>query len=119
MALSVSSRVEDGLAVLELAGTLTLGPTLSGLRGSARQIFQQHKVSGMILEVGGITVTDSSGLGELTVLYTLAANRNCGIRLVGVSPNLRRMLEMTRIDELLPASPSLASAKAELRLASA
>jgi hypothetical protein len=32
-----------------------------------------------------------------------------------VSPNLKKMLEMTRIDELLPACPDLAAAKSDLK----
>jgi len=113
--LSVINRVEDGFAIFELSGSLTLGPSLSNLRESARQAFNREKVLGLILRVAGLTVTDSAGLGELTVVYTMATNRNCPIRLVEVSPSLKRTLEMTRIDELLPASNSLAEAKAELR----
>ncbi len=113
--LSVTNRVEDGFAVFEFSGPLTLGPSLSNLRESARQVFNTNKISGVILRVAGVTVTDSAGLGELTVVYTMATNRNCPIRLVDVSASLKRMLEMTRIDELLPSSSSLAEAKAELR----
>jgi anti-anti-sigma factor len=113
--LSVTNRFEDGFAILELSGSLTLGPSLSTLRESARQAFNTNKISGVILRVADVTVTDSAGLGELTVVYTMATNRNCGIRLVDVSASLKRMLEMTRIDELLPTSRSLSDAKAELR----
>ncbi len=102
MPLSVSNRVEDGFAIFELSGPLTLGPSLSNLRESARQAFNSDKISGLILRVAGVTATDSAGLGELTVIYTMATNRNCPIRLVDVSAGLKRMLEMTRIDELLP-----------------
>jgi anti-anti-sigma factor len=112
--LSVTNRVEDGLAILELSGSLTLGPSLSNLRENARQAFTNN-ISGVVLRVAGVTVTDSAGLGELTVVYTMATNRNCPIRLVDVSASLKRMLEMTRIDELLPTSRSLTEAKAELR----
>ena len=81
----------------------------------ARNVLGANKVSGVILRVANVTVTDSSGLGELTVLYTMATNRKCPIRLVEVTPSLKKMLEMTRIDELLPALNSVSSAKAELR----
>jgi anti-anti-sigma factor len=113
--LSVTSRVEDGVAIFELSGSLTLGPSLSSLREQARNVLGANKVSGVILRVANVTVTDSSGLGELTVLYTMATNRKCPIRLVEVTPSLKKMLEMTRIDELLPALNSVSSAKAELR----
>lgn len=115
MPLSVTNRVEDGFAILDLSGSLTLGPSLSNLRESARQAFNTNKVSGVILRVAGVTVTDSAGLGELTVVYTMATNRNCPIRLVDASASLKRMLEMTRIDELLPTASNLEEAKAELR----
>ena len=115
MALNVTSRIEDGFAILDLTGTLTLGPTLSKLRDTTRAVLADKKIGGLILHVGGINVVDSSGLGELTVVYTIAANRNCRLRLVEVTPNLRRMLDMTRIDELLPSSATIASAKSEIR----
>jgi len=115
LSLTITSRVEDNLAILELAGSLTLGPTLSTLRETARQVLSNNKVSGVILQMAGVTVTDSSGLGELTVVYTLAMNRKCPIRLATVSPNLKKMLEMTRIDELLPACLDIAAAKSDLK----
>jgi anti-anti-sigma factor len=115
LSLTVISRVEDNFAILELIGSLTLGPTLSTLRETARQVLSSQKILGIILQVSGVTVTDSSGLGELTVVYTLAANRKCPIRLVMVSPNLKKMLEMTRLDELLPAAVDIAAAKSELK----
>lgn len=114
MPLTITSRIEDGLAVFDLSGSLTLGPSLNAFRENARQVLNANKVSGVIIQVSNVTVTDSSGLGELTVIYTMATNRKCGIRLVGVSASLKKMLEMTRIDELLPASESFARAKAEL-----
>ena len=115
MPLTVISRLEDNFAVLELSGSLTLGPTLNTLRDTTRQVLSTNKLSGIILQMGGITVTDSSGLGELTVVYTLATNRKCPIRLAMVSSSLKKMLEMTRIDELLPACPDIATAKSDLR----
>jgi anti-anti-sigma factor len=113
--LTVISRIEDHFAILELTGSLTLGPTLSMLRETARQVLSTNKILGIILHMAGVTVTDSSGLGELTVVYTLSAQKKCPIRLVMVSPNLKKMLEMTRIDELLPACPDLAAAKSDLK----
>ena len=115
MPLTVISRIEDHFAILELSGSLTLGPTLNTLRETTRQVLSTNKLKGIILEMAGITVTDSSGLGELTVVYTLASNRKCPIRLAMVSPNLKKMLEMTRIDELLPACPDLSVAKSDLK----
>lgn len=115
LALSVASRIEESFAILELTGTLTLGPTLSLLLDAAREALANPKITGLIVFVGGIVIVDSSGLSQLVLIYTIASKRHCALRLVEVSPNLRRMLEMTRIDELLPSSPTIAAAKNEIR----
>jgi anti-anti-sigma factor len=114
MSLSVSSRLEGNVAVLELDGSLTLGPSLSTLRQTATQTLNESKLEGMILHVGRVTTADSAGLGELTVVYTLAIQRRCPIMLVEVSPTLEKMLEVTRLDALLPSAPDLAAAKKQL-----
>lgn len=118
MPLTVTSRVEDNLAILDLTGPLTLGPSLNTLRDTARQLLSKTGVAGIILRVADVTTTDSAGLGELTVIYTFATRRGCPIRLVEVSPNLRKMLELTRLDGLLPSTGDLATAKKELKKAS-
>ena len=115
MPLHVTSRLEENFGILDLAGSLTLGPSLNGLRETARQVLGSKSLSGMILHVGGVTNIDSSGLGELTVIYTLATKRGCPIRLVEVGPSLHKMLELTRLDGLLPSSQSVAAAKSEMQ----
>jgi len=113
--LNIASRVEDGIAILELSGSLTLGPHLSSLRRAAREALDRANVSGLILQVGGVTMADSSGLGELTVVYSFASKRRCLILLVEVSPTLRAMLEMTHLDGLLPAVSDMATAKKQFK----
>ena len=115
MPLSIVSRSEDGLAILELSGTLTLGPHLASLRRAVRDILESAKISGLVLQVSGLTATDSSGLGELTVVYSVLSKRKCPLLLVGVSPTLRNMLEMTHLDGLLPAAPDINAAKKQLK----
>ena len=117
MALTVTAHQEDDFVVLEIAGPLTLGPPLNSFRETVRRALNGPRLAGVILSVAGVNVIDSAGLGELTVVYTLASKRGCGIRLVGESPNLGKMLAMTRIDGLLPSSVDVASAKKELRSA--
>jgi anti-anti-sigma factor len=113
--LNIASRVEEGVAILELSGSLTLGPQLNALRRAARDALEAGTVSGLILQVSGVTATDSSGLGELTVVYSFASKRRCPILLVDASPTLRSMLEMTHLDALLPAATDMRSAKKRLK----
>ena len=111
MPLKVSSRLQDDIAVLEITGELTLGPSLTALRDAAKRALEPKKPKGMALLLGGVTSIDTSGLGELTVVYTFAARRGCRIVLLDVSPKLGKMLEMTRLDAILPSAADMASAK--------
>lgn len=115
MKLSVTSKVEEHFGILHLAGSLTLSPSLSSLRDATRQILSNSNLTGLILGMKDVTTIDSAGLGELTIVYTFASRRNCSIRLVGVSAGLHKMLEMTRLDELLVTADDLISAKSQLQ----
>jgi anti-anti-sigma factor len=115
MSFVVKSRSEENFAVLELSGPLTLSPALSSLREAARKILGSAKLSGLILQVSGVTNTDSAGLGELTVVYTFASQRSCPLRLVGATPGLLKMLEMTRLEDLFHPVDSVLIAKKQMR----
>jgi anti-anti-sigma factor len=114
MALTVTHRVEEGFGILQLVGPLTLGPSLNGLRETARQLLANGKLSGLIIEVSEVTSVDSAGLGELTIVYNFANRQRLGLRLVGTTPSLLKMLDMTRLEELLPPCKDMQSAKREL-----
>jgi anti-sigma B factor antagonist len=115
MPISFISKMEEGFGILELAGSLTLGPSLRDLRENVRKVLADTKLNGLIVNVAEVSAIDSAGLGELTVLYTLASKRGCPVRLVGVSPGLRKMLELTRLDVVLPAAEDIQSAKKVIR----
>jgi anti-anti-sigma factor len=114
MALSVTQRIDDGFAILQLVGSLTLGPSLSNLRETAKQVLAGGKLSGLILQVDGVTGVDSAGLGELTIVYGFANRQRLGMCLVGSPPSLLKVLDMTRLEELLRPVKDMQSAKQEL-----
>ena len=111
MPLSITTRVENEIAILDLEGALTLGPTLRALREITLEILNQRRPTGLIIQLANVTTADSAGLGELTVVYTYSSKRGCRLALAGVNSNLRTMLEITRLDGLLPVAEDLKSAK--------
>lgn len=115
MAFNVKTRSEDDFGVIELSGPLTLSPGLTTLREAARKVLGAPKLSGLILNVEGVTTADSAGLGELTVVYTFASRCSCPMRLVGATPALLKMLEMTRLEDLFHPVDSVMLAKRQMR----
>jgi anti-anti-sigma factor len=115
MPLTVASRLEEDIGILELSGTLTTGPWLVDVRNKARQLLDGQKLKGLIAHVGAVTKTDTSGLGELTAVYSFASKQGCPIRLVAVRPDLRKVLELTRLDGILPSAADIAAAKRDFK----
>ena len=62
MPLTVRSRVENEIAILDLEGSLTLGPSLHSLRETARQVLAESKLQGIIIEASRLKTADSAGL---------------------------------------------------------
>lgn len=117
MALSITSRPDRNCQVLTVAGSLTLGPNLKNLQQAVRAVLDSSSApDGVILEVSGLRYTDSAGLGELTILYTLCNKKQCILVLTGVPAQLKQMLELTRLDALLPSAPDIEAAKRYVKL---
>jgi anti-anti-sigma factor len=115
MPLTIRSRVENEIAILDLEGALTLGPGLQALREAARKQLTEHRLRGMVLNAADLTVADSAGLGELTIIYTLASRQQCPLVIAGARPNLMTTLEITHLDGLLPTLSDVPAALASLR----
>ena len=115
MALSIGRRMEDGIAILDLNGSLTLGPLLVSVRNAAREALGTAGVAGLVLDMNQVASVDSSGLGELTIVYSSANRHGCPMLLTGVSASLRKMLQMTHLDAVLESEEDLTKAKRKLR----
>lgn len=111
MPLSITSRPDRNFYILTLTGQLTLGPNLKNLQQMARTALEANTPDAVIVEVGGVKYTDSAGLGELTILYSLCMRKHCMLILAGVPNQLRQMLELTRLDALLPSAADTEAAK--------
>lgn len=114
MPLSIEQRIDQNVAFIELSGAMTLGPSLHALSTLTRKLLETPTLTGMILDVSGVTIVDSAGLGELILVYTVAARRNCQVILSGATPSLIHSLEITRLDALLPSAPNAESARKKL-----
>lgn len=114
MSLTIRSRVENEIGILDLEGSLTLGPGLQKLRETVRKILSEAPLRGLVLNAANLTASDSSGLGELTILYTIASRQKCSILIAGARQNLITTLQVTHLDALLPVVPDLETAVAQL-----
>ena len=98
MPLSFESRLVGDVTVLECSGRIVEGAesaallqTLDGLLAMKSQV---------LLHLGGIDFIDSSGLGLLVRVLTRAENASGKLALCAVSPKIREVLRVTRLQSL-------------------
>jgi anti-sigma B factor antagonist len=96
-------RLDRG--VLSLHGPLTMenvSPFLNAVR--------REDAPTMILDFTGVPYLDSSGLGSLVSACTSCAKAGRRIALTGVNPRVRRVFEITKVEQVLLVFPTLADA---------
>src|ERR1041385_259095 len=94
MLLGISSRVVDGVMVVDLIGELSRrAPSIHSLKDLLEQ---SH--SSLVLNLSGISYIDSSGLGQLIAIWTSIGNRGGQLVLLRPSPRVFSQLQMTRLD---------------------
>ena len=96
MSLSINTRKEDGVVVMELSGRLTIGESVLSLRDSVRGLVDGGSLK-FILNLGDVGYIDSSGLGELVSIYTTIKNKEGDVKLLNLSAKAKDLLQMTKL----------------------
>ncbi len=87
---------------LSVTGEIDLA-TAGDLAGPMTSALQRADVTGLIVDFGGVTFCDSTGIAALDHACAAAARRAIPFRLVNVQPGVRRMLELVGLFEALTA----------------
>ncbi|HKD05839.1 MAG TPA: STAS domain-containing protein [Bryobacteraceae bacterium] len=113
MPLAIQARQIRGIPVLDLKGSLTLGPAIAEFEREARRVLAEYRPSRLLLNFKGLAQMDSSGLGEVISIYTFAADAGCSLAVVGANSAVRQLMQITRIDEMVGLFDDEASALTE------
>ena len=95
MTLHATARKHGDVTIVECSGRLVLGEESAQLREMVKGLLATSK--SVVLDLGGVTYIDSTGLGTLVGLYSTARNAGGGIKLAHLSTRTRDMLQMTRL----------------------
>ncbi|HEY4959275.1 MAG TPA: STAS domain-containing protein [Terriglobales bacterium] len=96
MTIQVSTRLVDGVAIVDISGQLRLGDATGKLRDVVQQLARDgyHKI---LLNLSGVVHIDSSGIGELMTTYTSLRNQGGELKLMNLTKNVRNLLQVTRL----------------------
>lgn len=96
MSLTIETRQSGNVVILACSGQITLGEATSKFRNTVREMLGKgHKQ--LLLDLGGVTYLDSSGIGELVGSYTSAANIGATMKLAKLPKKIYDLLQITKL----------------------
>ncbi|WGL50364.1 STAS domain-containing protein [Nocardioides sp. BP30] len=107
MKLTITRRDSEGASTLALEGSVDL-VTRQALVEAGRDVLAEGKA--LTLDMAAVDFIDSTGLGSLVELSREAAARDAVMVVAPRSPRVERVFELTGLDRVWAAAPSLVSA---------
>ena|SRR5215472_14040600 len=106
-------RIEPGITVMELSGKISLGRESQQIEVLVQDLLRRNEKK-IILDVSNVDHLDSTGIGILAYCFG-TLNRNGGdMRIAGASGKVLHLLQITRLDAVLPLCNSVEMACASL-----
>jgi anti-sigma B factor antagonist len=96
MSAKVSTRQVDGVTIVDVSGTITLGEGASAVRDTLRDLISKGDKK-ILLNLSDVSYIDSSGIGELVAAYTSAANHGGTLKLLGLTKRVEDILQITKL----------------------
>ena len=109
MALKITNREVDGVAVLVLDGRIVLGEETSALREKVKSLIGEGKKN-ILLNLSNVTLIDSSGLGALVTAYSSAKSGGASLRLSNLGSRFNELLQITKLYTVFEVSETEADA---------
>jgi anti-sigma B factor antagonist len=96
MSVKINARETPNAMILEVAGRITLGAPGPSVQDGVRELLDtEHK--NIILDLGGVTFLDSSGLGQLVGSYATAISHGCEIKLMNLNKRAYDLMQITKL----------------------
>ena len=109
MALKMTDRMVDGVAVVAIEGRIVLGEESNALREKVKTMLAsgQKKV---VLNMTNVSYIDSSGLGTLVASHTSARAQGANLRLANLGSKFQEILQVTKLVTVFEVYPTEAAA---------
>jgi len=99
MSSSVHTRQAGNVAIIDLAGRITIDSAAGVIRDAIHQTVQSGQRN-VLLNLGGVTYIDSAGLGELSSAYITVSRLGGRLKLLNPQAKVHGMLQVTGLYSL-------------------
>jgi len=96
VSLNLNVRENSGVTVIEISGRLTLGEVATRLTDEVRRLIAAGKKS-IILNLGGLTNMDSSGVGLLVSAFATVHREGGQLKLSNLTSRVKDLLLVTKL----------------------
>ncbi|MBI3669030.1 MAG: STAS domain-containing protein [Acidobacteria bacterium] len=105
MALKITNREVDGVAVLALEGRIVLGEESNAMREAVKSLLAKNQKK-IVLNMDNVTYIDSAGLGTLVAAHHSAKSQNAALRLSNLGSKFQEVLQVTKLLTVFEVFPS-------------
>lgn len=106
-------RMDPDVTVLELTGKISLGRESQRIETIVQDLLRQNDKK-IILDISRVDHLDSTGIGILAYCYGTVNRSNGELRIAGASGKVLHLLQITRLDKVLPLCDSVEAARSSL-----
>ena len=96
MQLTIDVKQVDGISVILPQGSIGVGDEAHFLRDRVKSVLANGSKK-LIINLAGVSLIDSAGLGTLVGLYHSAVSCGARLRLCNLSTFLKELLQITRL----------------------
>ena len=96
VALKMTNREVDGVAVVALDGRIVLGEESNALREKVKALMAEGKKK-VVLNMDNITFIDSAGLGTLVAAHHSVKTQGASLRLCHLGSKFQEVLQITKL----------------------
>jgi anti-sigma B factor antagonist len=94
--MTISERESGGVIVLDVHGRMTIEVEQTIIAARVRELLQQGRPH-ILINLADVSQVDTSGLCDLVEAYLAATRRDGRLKFTGLTPRVRKILEITRL----------------------
>jgi anti-sigma B factor antagonist len=101
LSIRTSTRLIEGVVIVDIIGQLKLGQATGVLRNVVRGLVSDGYKK-IVLNFADVITIDSCGIGELVATHTSVTNEGGELKLLNLSKNVRNVMHITRLFTIFP-----------------
>jgi anti-sigma B factor antagonist len=102
-------HVDPDIAVLEMKGRIVQGSDSMHVEWTVADLLKENHKK-VILDLTGVSVVDSTGVGILVMCYAKVKKAGGSLRVAGVTGMVDETLKITSVDKLIESYPTVVEA---------